>query len=404
MDKSNGTFPTSLRRRRIKDLFRSYLTWLSAACTLALLTAIFVNIAQGGASLLSWDLLTSDYVSATYTYQSSAESAHYADPQMADVSYASNWGIGFSDTTSFTGEKVVEVVYLAPASPLGKLNEKVAVGAYFTKAFLHDGAGNTVIAFSRDGAEAVKNGFEQGQQLISFSITTRGGGIRGSLLSTLLVIFVSLLLALPLGIGAAIYFAYFAPKKSRIVRILSKMIDVTSGIPSIVFGLIGVAVFIPFSSLFTGANTGSLLSGCLTLAIILLPNIVKTSAEALDEVPKEYRTASLALGASERQTLHRVILPTALPGLLSAAVLAAGRIIGESAALVFAIGNVIGDTVSLTGKNATLAVEIWSLLAGENPNYRLASAIAFIILIVISLLSLSAKLLTRFYLNKGGRP
>jgi ABC-type phosphate transport system, permease component len=402
MDKIESKKDRTWQKRAIKDGCRKLITWLSAGCALALLAAIFVNIAQGGASLLSWDLLTSDYASATYTYQSSATSATYADPGIADVSYSSAWGVAFKNETSFTGESVVALVYLAPASPIGKLDSKVAVGTYFTKAFLTDANGGTIIALAKDSASGVKDAFEEGKSLASFSITTKGGGIRGSLLSTLLVIAVSLLLSLPLGIGAAIYFAYFAPKKSKIVKILEKMIDVTSGIPSIVFGLIGVAVFIPFSSLFTGVNTGSLLSGCFTLVIILLPTIVKTAEEALDEVPKEYRTASLALGGSERQTLHKIILPTALPGLLSAAVLAAGRIIGESAALVFAVGNVIGDSVALADKNDTLAVEIWSLLAGENPNYRLASAIALIILIVISILSLSAKLLTALFLKKRG--
>ena len=402
MGKTDLALQHPYRIRRVKDGFRKGITWLSAACSLALLTAIFANIASGGASLLSWDLLTSDYASATYTYQSNANSATYADPLLAGTSYSPAWGVGFEDTTSFTGENVVSIVYLAPASPISKLDSEVKVGAYFTKAFLSDENGGTIIALARDGASAVKDNFEIGKALISFSITTKGGGIRGSLLSTLLVIALSLLLSLPLGIGAAVYFAYFAPKKSRFVKILEKMIDVTSGIPSIVFGLIGVAVFIPLSSVFTGVNTGSLLSGCFTLVIILLPTIVKTAEEALDEVPKDYRKASLALGASERQTLHKIILPTALPGLLSAAVLAAGRIIGESAALVFAVGNVIGDTVSLAGKNDTLAVAIWSLLAGENPNYRLASAIALIILIVVSLLSLSAKILTYVFLKKRG--
>jgi phosphate transport system permease protein len=402
MAKTELSSPRSYQIRKLKDGFRKGVTWLSAGCALALLAAIFVNIAQGGASLISWDLLTSDYASSTYTYESTATSASYADPELANASYSPSWGVAFEDTTSFTGESVVSLVYLAPSSPIGKLDGEVKVGAYFTKAFLKDETGATVIALARSGASGVKDAFESGKALTSFSITTKGGGIRGSLLSTLLVIAISLLLSLPLGIGAAVYFAYFAPQKSRLVRILEKMIEVTSGIPSIVFGLIGVAVFIPLSSVFTGVNTGSLLSGCFTLVIILLPTIVKTAEEALDEVPKDYRKASLALGGSERQTLHKIILPTALPGLLSAAVLASGRIIGESAALVFAIGNVIGDSVSLAGKNDTLAVEIWSLLAGENPNYRLASAIALIILIVISLLSLSAKILTHIFLKKRG--
>ncbi len=391
-----------LKKREIKDVARKGITYISALLTLLLLTLIFVHIAQGGGSLLSAELLTSDYASLTYTYESSAVSSYYAAPSASDIAFSSAWGVGLKDETSLTGESVVSLVYLAPSSPMGKLSSEVKVGAYFTKAFFQDGAGNNVIALAKDGAKGVIETFEKGKTLTSFSITTKGGGIRASLLSTLLVIAISLLLSLPLGIGSAIYFSYFANKKNPLVRLLEKMIAVTAGIPSIVFGLIGVAVFIPFSSLFTGVNTGSLLSGCFTLVIILLPSIVKSAEEALDEVPKDYRTAALALGSSERQALHKIILPSALPGLLSASVLAAGRIIGESAALVFAIGNVISDTVSLSGKNATLAVEIWSLLAGENPNYRLASAIALIILIVISLLSLAAKILTTVFLKKRG--
>lgn len=391
-----------LKKREIKDVARKVITYISALLTLLLLTLIFVHIAQGGGSLLSAELLTSDYASLTYTYESSAVSSYYAAPSASDIAFSSAWGVGLKDETSLTGESVVSLVYLAPSSPMGKLSSEVKVGAYFTKAFFQDEAGNNVIALAKDGAKGVIETFEKGKTLTSFSITTKGGGIRASLLSTLLVIAISLLLSLPLGIGSAIYFSYFANKKNPLVRLLEKMIAVTAGIPSIVFGLIGVAVFIPFSSLFTGVNTGSLLSGCFTLVIILLPSIVKSAEEALDEVPKDYRTAALALGSSERQALHKIILPSALPGLLSASVLAAGRIIGESAALVFAIGNVISDTVSLSGKNATLAVEIWSLLAGENPNYRLASAIALIILIVISLLSLAAKILTTVFLKKRG--
>jgi phosphate transport system permease protein len=391
------------RKRRIKDILRQGATYFSAAFALFLLCAIFVNVFSNGASLLSWDLITSDYSSSTYTYTSSASSSHFSDPGLEGSYYSPEWGVGFEDTTSLTGDKVVSLSYIAPASPIAKLSTDVSVGTYFTKAFLTDATGGTLIALSKDGASSICDSFDSGISLVSFSITTKGGGIRGSLLSTLIVIGVSMLLAMPLGIGAAIYFAYFAKKKNHLVRLLERMIEITSGIPSIVFGLIGVAVFIPLSSVFTKTNTGSLLSGSFTLVIILLPSIVKTSQEALEEVPVAYRPASLALGGSERQTLHKIILPTALPGLLSGGVLACGRIIGESAALVYAIGNVISDTASLSGKSATLAVEIWSLLAGENPNFRLASAIAVVILIVVSILSLLAKALTHIFLRKRGQ-
>lgn len=389
--------------RRLKDGLRLGSTYTSALVALALLFAIFFNVFSQGASLLSWDLLTSDYASSTYTFSSNADASSFADPKLANASFSSRWGVAFEDETSLTGDSVVSLVYLSPASPVGKLSSQVQVGSYFTKAFLLDAQGNTLIALAKDKASAVAQSFEEGETLTSFSVTSKGGGIRGSLLSTLLAIAVSLLLALPLGIGAAIYLAYFAPKKSKIVAILERMIEITSGIPSIVFGLVGVAVFIPLSSVFTSSSTGSLLSGCFTLVILLLPGIVKEAKEALIEVPSSYRMASLALGASEVQSLHKIILPTALPGLLSAAVLSAGRVIGESAALVYAIGSVIADQVALNSKSATLAVEIWVLLSGENPNFRLASAIAVVILIVISLLSLSAKGLTAIFLKKRGQ-
>src|SRR5574344_410560 len=98
MDRTDLTLKRGYRIRRVKDGFRNGITWFSAACALALLTAIFANIASGGASLLSWDLLTSDYASATYTYQSSANSAVYADPLLADASYSAAWGVAFEDT------------------------------------------------------------------------------------------------------------------------------------------------------------------------------------------------------------------------------------------------------------------------------------------------------------------
>lgn len=389
--------------RKIKDVLRQTLTYGSGVLLVAVLSLIFVYVFSNGASLLSWDLLSGDYASSTLTYSSAnAQSGNYAYPSEAKGFYSPHWGIAFADTTSLSGESEIGIVYLDPISPIAKLSNDVQVGEYFTKAFLEDTNGTMLLALAKSGAEEVTATFEKATKLTSFSLTTKGGGIRGALLSTLLVIGVSLALALPLGIGAAVYFVYFAPGKNKAVAFLERMIEITSGIPSIIFGLIGVAVFIPLVSALSGVHSGSLLSGSLTLVIILLPTIMKTSEEALREVPLVYRNNALALGASERQCLYRIVLPTAFPGLLSSAILATGRIIGESAALVYAVGTFISDSVSLTGKSATLAVEIWSLLSGENPNYRLASAIALLILILVSLLSLSAKLISLPLLKKRG--
>lgn len=389
--------------RKLKDILRGTATYLSAALMVLTLGGLFGYMIAEGAPLFQWDLFVSDYQTQTDTIEGNNTLAlSYSDPSMEGVSFSSGWGIGFKDGTDRTGSAVVEVAYLDSSSSLAKLSSSIQVGEYFTKAFLTDGSGEMIVSLAKEKAAGVCGDFDAGVGLTSISFTTKGGGIRGSFLSTLVVVALSLALSLPLGIGAAIYFAYFAPKQKKWVIFLERMIDITSGVPSIIYGLIGVAVFIPLVSFLSGKNTGSLLSGSLTMVIILLPGIVKTSQEALEEVPASYRTGALALGGSERQALYHVVLPTALPGLLSAGVLSAGRVIGESAALVYAIGTYISDSVSLTGRSATLAVEIWSLLAGENPNYALASAIGLLILLTVFVLSLIAKVLSHQFLKKAG--
>ena len=129
----------------------------------------------------------------------------------------------------------------------------------------------------------------------------------------------TLVVALPLGIGAAIYLELYA-KEGRVKNIISQMIDMISGIPSIIFGFVGAVIFIPFVSCF-GASGYSIIAGALTMAIVLLPTIIKTTEEAIRVVPKHYLMSSLALGASKTQTVFKVILPNALPGILTAVLL-----------------------------------------------------------------------------------
>jgi phosphate transport system permease protein len=394
----------ALAKRRIKDGFRLGSTYACGTMGILVLLSIFLYVLINGSSLLSWDLLSKDYHSETLSFEGDGLSASsFVMPEDAGSAVSSSWGIAFDDEKDLVGNDVVVISYLDVASPLRKLttNEGGYLNEdnYFTKAFFLDESGNNVLALAKEGAATVATNFEKGKTLTSLSITTEGGGIRGSLLSSLLLLGMSLLLALPLGISSAIFFTYFAPKK-RYVIVLERMIEVTAGIPSIIFGLLGVAVFIPICDSLFFTQGASLLAGSFTMAVILLPTIVKTSEEALQEVPTSYRTSALALGSSERQTLYRVILPSALPGLLSGAVLSAGRIIGESAALVYASSAYIADYVSLNKGSATLAVEIWTLMAGENPNYRLASAISIVILLIVTILSLTAKVLSRLYLRK----
>ena len=179
------------------------------------------------------------------------------------------------------------------------------------------------------------------------------------------------------------------------------MIDMISGIPSIIFGFCGAVIFIPFVSLF-GASGYSILAGAFTMAIVLLPTIIKTTQEALLVVPKHYMMGSLSLGASKTQTVFKVILPNALPGILTAILLSVGRIIGESAALIFVMGTAIKDNISLLDGATTLSVHIWSITRGEAPNYDTACAISIIILIVVFLISTAVKVISSRLKKKMG--
>ncbi|MDD4123725.1 MAG: ABC transporter permease subunit, partial [Bacilli bacterium] len=197
---------------------------------------------------------------------------------------------------------------------------------------------------------------------------------------------------------AAIYLTQYAPK-NKITSIMQSMIDMTSGIPSIIFGLVGAIVFIPFMNNLIGSDGGSIASGALTLAIMLLPIIIRTTEEAINVIPTTYRNASLALGASSTQTTFKVILPNALGGILTSVLLSIGRIIGESAALIYAVGTAIKDTAIINQKSTSLAVHIWSLMSGESPNFELSCAISIVILVIVLVLSIITKLVAK-KLNK----
>ena len=144
------------------------------------------------------------------------------------------------------------------------------------------------------------------------------------------------------------------------------------------------------------------MAGSLTLSIMLLPVIIKTTKEAIDVIPRNLTQASLALGASKAQTIFKIILPNALSGILTATLLCVGRIIGESAALIFVIGSQVKDNISINSGATTLATHIWNLLGGENPNYELACAISIVILIIVLILNILVKIIGK-KLNKFER-
>lgn len=210
-----------------------------------------------------------------------------------------------------------------------------------------------------------------------------------ALVNTLIVTLLSLLIAIPIGLAAAIYLVEYAKKGSRLVKLLRITAETLSGIPSIIYGLFGL--------LFFGTALGwgySLLSGSLTLVIMVLPVIIRTSEEALLAVPDSYREASFGLGAGKLRTIFKIVLPTAVPGILSGVVLSTGRIVGETAALLYTAGTVAKIPSSLMGSGRTLAVHMY-VLSSEGLYMNQAFATAVVLLIVVLLLNGASDLLAR---------
>jgi phosphate transport system permease protein len=210
------------------------------------------------------------------------------------------------------------------------------------------------------------------------------------LLNTILMTLLSLLIAVPLGVFAAIYLVEYARRGSRIVRIVRMNAETLAGIPSIVYGLFGMLFFVGYLKL-----GFSMLSGALTLSIMILPVILRTSEEALMSVPDSYREGSFGLGAGRLRTVFRVVLPDAVPGILAGVILGVGRIVGETAALIYTAGT-SSDTVSGIMQSArTLSVHMYALSQeGLYIDQTYATAVV-LLFIVIAINALSAALAKR---------
>lgn len=244
----------------------------------------------------------------------------------------------------------------------------------------------------------VISALNDGTGTIRLKITRPGGGIVPMLVSTIYIIILSLVIAAPIGISSAIYLNEYA-KAGRILRTIRFAIQNLAGIPSIIYGLFGMLVFVQI-----GNMQYSILAGALTLSIMLLPTIISTTEEALKEIPKAYRESSYGLGATKLQTISKIILPGALPGILVAIILSIGRIVGESAALIFTAGTVAQIPSALVGSKAgaaTLTTKMYWLIK-ETAALEEASSIAVVLLVLIITLNIASKMITRAFLKKKG--
>ncbi len=371
-----------------------------------ILVMVISYVVLTGASLVSWDMITGDSQDINTNVDLDVGPGYYALEENIDenIYYSQSWGLGFIDETDREGHAIVEIAYIHPDSPFLNALDKNNVDENGDPIVLSLTENTTVqtaifnnyqlFAFYSDGAQSMKDQFELATQIDDLTVQITGGGIRGSVITTLYMIVMTLILAIPLGVATAIYFNEFA-KKSRFSNTVRSLVDMLTGVPSIIYGLLGAAVFIPLLNKTGLTAGGSVLSGALTMAVILLPTIIKSTEEALKIIPDDLRRGSLALGANQTQTIFKVVLPNATPGILTGVLLGIGRIMGESAALIFAVGAVTKDSVALTERSSTLAVHIWVIMGGEAPNFELASAIALIMLMVVFVINLGVKIFAR---------
>ena len=217
--------------------------------------------------------------------------------------------------------------------------------------------------------------------MFSLTYTTDNQSMLPAILNTVQMVLVALVIAVPFGIGSAIYLVEYAKKGNRLVTIIRLTTETLSGIPSIIYGLFGYLCFN------VAIKMGySILSGGLTLAIMILPLVMRTTEEALLAVPDSYREGSFGLGAGKCRTIFKLVLPSAVPGILSGIILSIGRIVGETAALIFTAGTPGDIAAGLTSSGRTLAVHMY-LLANEGLYINKAYAVAVVLLVLVLLLN-----------------
>ena len=225
-------------------------------------------------------------------------------------------------------------------------------------------------------------------ELFSLKYTTENQSMLPAIINTLLIALVALLVAIPIGVGGAIYLAEYAKRNSPLVRTIRLTAETLQGIPSIVYGLFGMLFFV--MQLKWGY---SLIAGAFTLAIMVLPVIMRTTEEALLAVPDSYREGSFGLGAGKLRTVFTIVLPSAMPGILSGVILATGRIVGETAALIYTASTVAAVPASVFSSTRTLATHMY-LLSNEglhiNETYGTAVVLLILVLLINSLSSFIA--------------
>ena len=218
-------------------------------------------------------------------------------------------------------------------------------------------------------------------------------GILPDILNTIYILIATLLIVLPLGVGAAVYLTEYA-KNKRLVSVIEYAAETLSGIPSIIYGLVGMLFFCQFLNMQT-----SLMAGAMTLVVMNLPTVMRTTQESLKTVPQSYREGAFGLGAGKWRTVRTVVLPGCVDGIITGCILSMGRILGESAALLFTAGfahALSGFIDGLTNSGATLTVALY-VYAKEDGEFEVAFAIAAILMILTVIINAAASLVGKYF-------
>ena len=379
--------------RKLKDNLLNGLIWLSAAFSVGILITIVAFIFSNGWSKMSWDFLTNDYESQTQYVNVTSHQSYTAPSSLSsDALFSENLGIAIEPN-----EHGYEVAWIDDQSPVktakNNADEAFPVKVGYQLEQINGEGANLKIKADTD-ADDIINALNASDTLM-IKVVSPGGGIFPMIVSTLMLILVALLFSAPVGILAAIYMVEYA-KPGKLVNLIRFATEVLSGIPSVVYGLFGMLIF---------ANTlklgMSILSGGFTLMILLLPTMMRTTEEALKAVPMSYREASYGLGANKIQTLSKVVLPSAIPGILVGVILSIGRTIGESAALLFTIGtfaklpvNPTSGHLSLFETGTSLTVRAY-VEVKESGNVEMAAAIGIVFLVIVFTLNLISRLISK---------
>ena len=229
--------------------------------------------------------------------------------------------------------------------------------------------------------------------LFSLHYTSENASVIPALINTVVMTLLSLLIAVPFGIFSAIFLVEYAGKGNKFIEVIRLTTETLSGIPSIVYGLFGMLFFV--NTLKWGF---SVLAGAFTLSIMILPLIMRQTEEALKAVPDSYREGSFGLGAGKLRTVFRIVLPSAVPGILAGVILAIGRIVGETAALIYTAGTVAQVPKNVLGSGRTLAIHMYMLSSeGLYMDQAYATAVILLVLVVVinTLSGVVAKKLTK---------